>query len=104
MRKVITALAVTAATLFATAALSEDTNAEESAERQRTIARIEARAIARSGLLPRMFGGIEFGFIDPGRAEAGSDYGRHLRWKYGDPVEFWPGNFRGVREHGPAGR
>jgi uncharacterized protein (DUF3084 family) len=104
MRKVTAALVVTAATLFATAALPEDTSAEQRAERQRTIDRIQAQATARSGFLPRMFGGIEFGFIDPGRAEAGSNYGRNLRRKYDDPVEFWPGNFRDSRAHGPARR
>ncbi|MFQ5564821.1 MAG: hypothetical protein ACE5EU_00440 [Paracoccaceae bacterium] len=104
MRKAITVLAVTAATLFATAALPQNTDLEESAERQRTIDRIQARAAARNGLLPRIFGGIRLGFTDPGRAERGSDYGRNLRPKYNDPVEFWPGTFRAGGNQGPAGR
>ncbi len=104
MRKVIAALAVAAATLFATAAVPEDTGKEERAERQRTFDRIEARAAARSGFLPRLFGGISFGFVNPGRAETGSNYGRTLRPKYDDPVEFWPGTFRADPTHGSTGR
>jgi len=104
MRKVIATLAATAAMLFATAAFPEDANSEQSAAMQRAINRVQARDAARSGFLPSIFGGINFGFVDPGRAEVGSSYGRKLRPRYDDPVEFWPGNFRGGRVHGPAGR
>lgn len=104
LRKVITALAVTAATLSATTAFAENTSSERSAEMQRTFDRIEARAATRSGFLTRIFGGIKLGFTNPGRAETGSSYGRNLRRQYDDPVQFWPGNIRGTRMHGLAGR
>jgi hypothetical protein len=104
MRKIIVALVVTATTLFATAAFPEDTGAEQRAERERTLDRIEARAAARSGFLPRVFGGISFGFTNPGRAETGSNYGQTMRRKYDEPVEFWPGTFRADPRHGSTGR
>lgn len=105
MRKPIAALAVTAATLFATAAFAEDANAERQAAMQRAVDRVQARDAARSGFLPGIFGGgVRFGFINPGRAERGSNYGRSLRPKYNDPVEFWPGTFRAGHRPGPVGR
>ncbi len=110
MKKVLGAIAITAAMLATTAVAGENRVGEQRAELAELWGRDTAGASQAANTrknftgVSSIFGPIEFGFADPGLAEVGSNYGQNLRsgTRYGNGA--WSGNFRGGRVHPPAGR
>ncbi len=103
MRKLLGAIAISAAALAATSAFPENVVWEHRAELERVWDNSQVRAAGPDNFLGRIFGQIEFRFVNPGMAEVGSDYGRSLRSdpRYGNNA--WSGNFRGGLVHEPGG-
>ncbi len=120
MKKVLGAIAVTAAMLASTAAFA-GTNAVESSQKRIHAEWDKIRAQGGGGRdtagasqtadthknftgISSIFRPIKFGFADPGLAEVGSNYGQNLRsgTRYGKGA--WSGNFRGGRQHDRGSR
>lgn len=103
MRKLLAAVVISAAALGATSAFPENAVWEHRAEMERVWDNSQVRAAGPDNFLGRIFGQIEFRFVNPGMAEVGSGDGRSLR---GDPRHgnsAWSGNFRGGLVHEPGG-
>ncbi len=108
MKKVLGAIAITAAMLATTAVAGENRVDEQRAELAKLWGRDTAGASQTADTrknftgISSIFGPIEFGFADPGLAEVGSNYGQNLRsgTRYGNGA--WSGNFRGGRQHDRA--
>ena len=103
MRKLFGAIVISAAALGATSAFPENVVWEHRAELERVWDNSQVRAAGPDNFLGRIFGQIEFRFVNPGMAEVGSDYGRSLRSdpRYGNSA--WSGNYRGGLVHEPGG-
>lgn len=103
MRKLFGAIVISAAALGAASAFAENVVWEHRAELHRLWDSSQARAAGPGDLLERIFSQIEFRVVNPGTAEAGSNYGHDLRsdTRYGNGA--WSGNYRGGRVHEPAG-
>ena len=104
MRKLFRVIVISAAALGATSAFAESTVTEHRAELQRLWDSSQARAATPGDLLDRIFSQVEFRVVNPGTAEAGSNYGHDLRSdsRYGNGA--WDDNYRAGRVHEPAGR
>lgn len=101
MRKLFGVIAISAAALAATSAFPENVVWEHKAELERSWDNSRARAASPDDFLGRIFSQIEFGFVDPGLAEVGSDYGQDLH--RATRKSAWSGNFHGGRVHPPSG-
>jgi hypothetical protein len=99
MKKLLAALAATAATLFATAAFPENAVWEQRAELQRAWDNSQARAAAPGDLLARVFGQVEFPVAESGSVEVGSNNGRSLHSDTGYGEGAGSGNYRGGRAY-----
>ncbi len=110
MKKVLGAIAITAAMLATTAAFAENTSAEKRAELAKLWGRDTAGASQAADTrknftgVSSIFGPIEFGFADPGLAEVGSNYGQNLRsgTRYGHGAR--SGNYHTFRQRDHAER
>ena len=103
MRKVFGAIVISTAMLAATSAFPENVVWEHKAELERLWDNSQARAAGPDDFLGRIFSQIEFGFVDPGLAEVGSNYGHDLRRATRHGSGAWSGNFHGGRVHPPSG-
>jgi hypothetical protein len=103
MRKLLGAIVISVAALAATSAFPENVVSEQRAELERVWDNTQVRSASPDDFLGRIFSQVEFGFVNPGMAEVGSDYGRSLRSdpRYGNSA--WSGNFRGGLVHEPGG-
>ena len=104
MRRIFGAIVISTAMLAATSAFPENVVWEQNAELARMWDVSRAEAAKPGDLLDRVFGQIEFRFIESDLTGTGSSYGQGLDSDPGYDQGAWAGNFRGGRVHEPAGR